>query len=87
MGEAKVGFTKYYNRHHNPRGYFWGDRLKSLIVDKGETLLNCLAYINLNPLRAGMVEYPEQCRWNSLGYHIWTNNKDNFLSKVFKSLY
>ena len=56
---------------------------KSVIVEKGETLINCLAYIDLNPLRAGLVERPELYRWNSLGYHMQTNNNDNFLSTDF----
>jgi len=81
--EIKVGFARYYNRRQNRRGYFWGDRFKSVIVDKGETLVNCLAYIDLNPLRAGLVERPEEYRWNSLGYHIQTENKEQFLSTDF----
>jgi putative transposase len=81
--EIKVGFARYYNRRHNRRGYFWGDRFKSMIVDKGETLVNCLAYVDLNPLRAGLVERPEEYRWNSLGYHLQTENKDRFLSTDF----
>jgi len=81
--EIKVGFTRYYNKRHNRRGYFWGDRFKSVIVEKGETLINCLAYIDLNPLRAGLVDRPEDYRWNSLGYHVQTGNKDNFLSLDF----
>jgi hypothetical protein len=83
MREIKVGFARYYNRRHNRRGYFWGDRFKSVIVDKGETLINCLAYIDLNPLRAGLVDRPEDYRWNSLGYHVQTENKDQFLSTDF----
>jgi REP element-mobilizing transposase RayT len=83
MREIKVGFARFYNRRHNRRGYFWGDRFKSVIVEKGETLINCLAYIDLNPLRAGMVTRPEEYRWNSLGYHVQTNNRDNFLSTDF----
>jgi len=54
-----------------------------VIVDKGETLVNCLAYIDLNPLRAGLVDRPEDYRWNSLGYHLQTQNKDQFLSTDF----
>jgi REP element-mobilizing transposase RayT len=81
--EIKVGFTRYYNKRHNRRGYFWGDRFKSVIVENGETLINCLAYIDLNPIRAGLVDRPEDYRWNSLGYHIQTGNKDNFLSLDF----
>ncbi len=81
--EIKVGFARYYNRRHHRRGYFWGDRFKRVIVEKGETLINCLAYIDLNPLRAGLVDRPEEYRWNSLGYHVQTNNRDNFLSTDF----
>jgi hypothetical protein len=83
MREIKVGFARFYNRRHGRRGYFWGDRFKSVIVENGATLINCLAYIDLNPLRAGLVERPEQYRWNSLGYHIQTGNKGNFLSLDF----
>jgi hypothetical protein len=83
MREIKVGFARFYNRRHHRRGYFWGDRFKSVIVENGETLINCLAYIDLNPLRAGLVERPEQYRWNSLGYHVQTNNQDDFLSIDF----
>ena len=39
--------------------------------------------IDLNPVRAGLVDRPEEYRWNSLGYHIQTGNKDNFLSLDF----
>ena len=81
--EIKVGFTRYYNKMHKRRGYFWGDRFKSVIVENGETLINCLAYIDLNPIRAGLVDRPEDYRWNSLGYHIQTGNKDEFLSLDF----
>jgi putative transposase len=83
MREIKVGFARFYNRRHNRRGYFWGDRFKSVIVEYGETLINCLAYIDLNPLRAGIVSRPEEYRWNSLGYHMQTNNRGNFLSTDF----
>ena len=83
MREIKVGFARFYNRRHNRRGYFWGDRFKSVIVENGETLINCLAYIDLNPLRAGLVDRPEQYRWNSLGYHVQTNNRGKFLSTDF----
>lgn len=81
--EIKQQFTRFYNKRHDRRGYFWGDRFKSLIVENGETLVNCLAYIDLNPVRAGIVSKPEDYRWNSLGYHVQTSNKDRFLSLDF----
>jgi len=83
MKEIKQTFSFYYNKLYNRRGTLWGERFKSVIVEKGETLINCLAYIDLNPIRAGIVDKPEDYRWSSLGYHIQTNNKHNFLSFDF----
>ena len=54
-----------------------------MIVDDGETLINCLAYIDLNPVRAGIISKPEEYRWCSLGYHAQTGNRDGFLSTDF----
>ena len=41
------------------------------------------AYIDLNPVRAGIVEKPEDYRWSSIGYHVQTGNRDRFLSTDF----
>jgi putative transposase len=49
-------------------------------VEQGETLINCLAYIDLNPVRAGLVAMPDEYRWCSMGYHVQSGNKDGFLS-------
>ncbi|MDH3349636.1 MAG: transposase [Desulfobulbaceae bacterium] len=81
--EIKQQFSRFYNKRHNRRGFFWAERFKSIIVDNGETLINCLAYIDLNPVRAGLVERPEDYRWCSLGYHLQTNNKNDLLSLDF----
>ena len=81
--EVKLGFTRFYNRRHDRRGFLWGERFKSVIVENGETLANCLAYIDLNPVRAGIVSRPEDYRWNSIGYHIQSGNCDDFLSLDF----
>ncbi len=81
--EIKQGFSRYYNRRHHRKGFFWSERFKSVIVDKGETLINCLAYIDLNPIRAGIAEKPEEYRWCTLGYHAQPNNRDRFLSLDF----
>ncbi len=47
-------------------------------------MINCLAYIDLNPIRAGLVDRPEDYRWNSIGYHVQTDNRDSFLSTDFE---
>ena len=83
MREIKQRFSRCYNKRHDRRGFFWADRFKSVIVEEGDTLINCLSYIDLNPVRAGLVERPEDYRWSSLGYHIQSGNKDDLLSVDF----
>jgi len=83
MRDLKQTFSRFYNKRHDRRGFFWSERFKSVIVDNGDTLINCLAYIDLNPVRAGIVEKPEAYRWSSIGYHFQRDNEDNFLSLDF----
>ena len=83
MLEIKQTFSRYFNKRHKRRGALWGERFKSVIVENGETLINCLAYVELNPVRANLVDRPDKYRWNSLGYHLQTDNKDDFLSYDF----
>jgi putative transposase len=80
MRSFKQSFGRYFNKKHNRKGYFWGDRYKSVIVQEGRTLINLLAYIDLNPIRAGIVEKPEDYRWSGLGHLIQTGNRDDLIS-------
>ena len=54
-----------------------------MIVQDGRTLVNLLAYVDLNPIRAGVVTKPEEYRWSSIGYHLQTGNKGSLLSVDF----
>ena len=81
--EIKQRFSCFYNKRHRRRGTLWGERFKSVMVEKGSTITNCLAYIDLNAVRAGIVKRPEDYRWCSMGYHAQTKNKDDFLSLDF----
>ncbi|WP_027182866.1 transposase [Desulfovibrio inopinatus] len=83
MRELKQTFSRYYNARHHRRGTLWGERFKSVLVEDGRTLVNCLAYIDLNPVRAGLVDRPEDYRWCSLGYHLQSGNRDNLLTTDF----
>ena len=83
MKEIKQTFSVFYNRRHNRRGTLWGERFKSVIVENGHSLINLLAYVELNPVRAGLVERPEAYRWSSLGYLFQTNNRNQLVSMDF----
>ena len=60
-------FTKWFNRMHSRSGRLWEDRFKSVIVESGVAARTIAAYIDLNPVRAGMVEDPADYRWSSYG--------------------
>ena len=85
--DIKQNFSRYYNKKYKRKGYFWSDRFKSVLVEDGDTLINLLAYVELNACRAGIVKKPEDYRWCSLGYHVQRGNKDGFLSLNFGLAY
>ena len=65
--ELKERFSRWYNKHHSRRGTLWMERFKSVLVEDGEALRTMAAYIDLNPLRAGMVKDPKDYRWCGYG--------------------
>jgi putative transposase len=70
-------FTQWFNRTHSRTGTLWEDRFKSLIVEDGVSAKTISAYIDLNPVRAGMVKDPAEYRWSSYGEAIGGGNKGN----------
>lgn len=62
--ELKLRFTLYYNRNHGRFGTLWAEKFKSLLVEgDSRALLMVAAYIDLNPVRAGMCEDPKDYRF------------------------
>jgi len=70
-------FTKWFNRTHSRSGTLWEDRFKSVIVEGGVAARTMAAYIDLNPVRAGMVEDPADYRWSSYGEAVGGGAKGN----------
>ena len=60
-------FVRYVNDSLCRTGTLWEGRYKSSLVDSERYVMACYRYIELNPVRAGMVETPEAYRWSSFG--------------------
>jgi len=58
-------YVQYINRSYRRTGSLWEGRFKSSLVQAEEYLLTCMRYIELNPVRANMVNDPSQYRWSS----------------------
>ena len=62
--EVKERFSRWFNKRRGRKGTLWMDRFKSVLVEgKGEALRTMTAYIDLNPVRAGLVKDPKDYRW------------------------
>ena len=84
--ELKQTFSRFYNKKYDRYGYLWGDRFKGVILSKGEAQLACSAYIDLNPVRAGIVQKPEDYRWSSLGLRVRTPARAKMLLRPLSIL-
>ena len=60
MNYAQAFLTKY-----NLAGHLWQNRYKSYIIQKDQYLINCITYIEMNPVRAGIGTRPEDYPWSS----------------------
>ena len=68
MKTLKQRISVWYNRSHRRVGTLWSERFKSTLVEGNYMALRIVsAYIDLNPIRAGMVEDPKDYRWSGYG--------------------
>ena len=79
IGEAHRRYSRRINFREGWRGHLWQGRFSSFILDD-RYLLACTKYVELNPVRAGLVKKPEDWLWSSAGSHM--NGKDDILVKT-----
>lgn len=60
-------YVQYFNHTYRRTGTLWEGRYKATLIDSESYLLTCMRYIELNPVRAGMVRHPSDYPWSS--YH------------------
>ena len=79
IGEAHRRYTRRINFREGWRGHLWQGRFSSFILDE-RYLLACTRYVELNPVRAGLVKKPEAWRWSSAAAHA--KRKDDILVRT-----
>lgn len=79
VGEAHRRYTRRINFREKWRGYLWQGRFASFIMDE-PYLLAAARYVELNPVRAKLVEHPRQWPWSSARAHL--KGRDDRLVKV-----
>lgn len=58
-------YVRYFNDLHQRTGTLWEGRYRSTLIQTDRYLLACMAYLDLNPVRAGVVHDPRQYPWSS----------------------
>ncbi len=75
MRSLQSKIARWFNYTHNRRGRFWADRFKSVLLEDQKAMFDCLLYVELNPVRAGIVERPENYDGSSLYYREMKDDK------------
>ena len=79
IGEAHRRYTRYINFQKDWKGHLWQGRFASFPMDE-QYLISTARYVELNPVRAGLVKRPEEYKWSSANAHL--QGEDDILVKV-----
>lgn len=100
MRNLNMAYARWYNKTFERRGRFWAERFQSTLLYGPESLLDCMQYVDLNPVRADLVGRPEDWVYSSMyaRYHgdaSWLKSLDEIdglqseamsAEKVYKEL-
>jgi len=83
MQHINGAYTTYFNAKRQRSGHLFQGRYNAILVDINEYAKELSRYIHLNPVRAGMVDIPEQYRWSSYQYYIGMEKSPGWLASDF----
>lgn len=69
MHVIQMGYAKYFCGTYRHIGHVWQDRFKSIHIENDPYLFACGSYIEMNPVRAGLVAHPEDWGWSSFQHY------------------
>lgn len=78
MRDLGQRYVQYFNREHERTGTLWEGRFRSCVAESSRYVLACHRYIELNPVRSGMVEHPSGYLWSSHAVNAGIRS-DNFV--------
>lgn len=67
-------YVRYFNQRHARSGTLWEGRYRSTLIHAERYLLPCMVYMDLNPVRAGVVADAAQYRWSSHAHYVGTRH-------------
>ena len=80
MKGISLSYVQYYKKKYDHIGHFWQDRFKSILISRDRYLLACGSYVELNPVRAGLVKDPRDYQWSSYRAYAY-GEKDSLVDE------
>jgi putative transposase len=74
MQSLSRAYTAHFNNRYNKVGHLWQNRYKSKVIVKDDYLIDCIHYVELNPVRAGIVR--------SAGEYCWSSYQERMGGKI-----
>ena len=72
-------YTAYYNKKYNKAGHLWQDRFKTKVIVKDQYLIDCIAYVEQNPVRTNLTNSPKEYEFSS---YLERNLNENICFKL-----
>jgi len=82
MHAINFSYAQYFNYKYDKVGYLWQNRFKSYVIQKDKYLLNLVAYVEYNPVRAKIVSNPEDYKWSSYRARVLGGNDFGLLDSL-----
>ena len=79
MHGINSSYTGYFNRKYGRVRHLFQGRYRGILVDKDSYLLELTRYVHLNPVRAKVVERPEEYAWSSYAGYIWKRKRVSWM--------
>lgn len=74
MHGVTLSYTAYFNNKYTEVGHLWQGRFKNKVIVKDQYLIDCINYIELNPVRKELVKTPNEYIWSSYRERVFDNN-------------
>ncbi|MCX5696574.1 MAG: transposase [Candidatus Omnitrophica bacterium] len=77
MQKLSRSYTAYFNKRYKKVGHLWQGRFKSKAIIKDGYLIDCIQYVEMNPVRAGLVKSASDYPWSSHRERVLTETLHN----------
>ena len=85
MEYVAKGYAKYFNKTYHHEGHVFQGRFKSFLVQSERYFFACSRYIDLNPVKANLIEHPKDYQWS--GYNVLAHGVGATFPTDFHPLY